>query len=109
MLLFKRWLGWSLNMQRRSDTGQRPRIGVSLDQEDYDWLQSFNEGLEVKHSDSYLVARVIRAARLGGLTLETASTGGVLAQFADWLGKRRKKTKITEELHQLLSEFLRQH
>lgn len=88
-------------VQRRLAEGQRPRISVSLDPEDYEWVQSFDQ-----QSESYTVSRLIRAARLAGLTLDDANTGGVLKEFRDWLQKRRKKSTVSTELAALLSEYL---
>ena len=87
--------------QRKLEDGKRPRISVSLDPEDYDWIQSFNGP-----SESYTVSRLIRAARLAGLTIEDSISGGVLEEFRDWLGSKRKKSKLEAELAELISDFL---
>ncbi|MCC6271075.1 MAG: hypothetical protein IT190_07345 [Microbacteriaceae bacterium] len=87
--------------QRKLDDGKRPRISVSLDPEDYDWIQSLDGA-----SESYTVSRIIRAARLAGLTLNDSMNGGVIEEFRDWLEAKRKKTKLEVELAELLSEFL---
>ena len=76
-----------------------PRITVSLDPEDYEWVQSF-EG----SSDSYRIAKIIKAARDAGVTAETARAGGTIPELVEWLAK--KKSKSARELHELLSEFL---
>lgn len=86
-------------MQRRRD-GKRPRISVSLDPEDYDWVRSFDGP-----SESYTVSRIVRAARLAGLTLDEAMSGGVLEELTEWLGSRRK-SRLAADLHELLTEFL---
>ena len=88
-------------MQRRHEDGKRPRISVSLDHEDYDWVRSF-EG----PSESYTVSRIVRAARLAGLTLDEAMSGGVLEDLRDWLKRKRSKSKTVTELIDLLSEYL---
>lgn len=87
--------------QRRLDQ-KRPRISVSLDPEDYDWIQSLGGA-----SESYTASRIIRAARLAGLTLDEAMTGGVLEDFRDWLKQRRKKSKLETDLELLISEYLK--
>jgi hypothetical protein len=86
-------------MQRKHEDGKRPRIGVSLDPEVYEWIKEFNGP-----SDSYTVSRILRAAMLAGLTLEEAKSGGVLEDFADWLA--RKRGKFAGELRYLLGEYL---
>lgn len=86
--------------QRRLEQ-KRPRVSVSLDPEDYEWIQSFGGT-----SESYTASRIIRAARLAGLTLEEAKSGGVLEDFRNWLNKKKKKNNTAEELHELLSNYL---
>lgn len=88
-------------MQRRRNDieGKRPRITVSLDPEDYDWIQSF-EG----SSDSYKIAKIIKAAKAAGVTADGESTGVTIPDLAEWLAT--KKTKSARELHKLLAEFL---
>ena len=88
-------------MQRRREDleGKRPRITVSLDPEDYDWVQTF-EG----SSDSYRIAKIIKAARDAGVTAETARAGGTIPELVEWLAK--KKSNSAKDLHKLLSEFL---
>lgn len=88
--------------QARSKEGKRPRIGVSLDADVYQWIQEF-EG----PSESYTVSRILRAAMLAGLTLEQAKTGGQLEDFARWLGKQ-KRNKLATELHALIDQYLEQ-
>ena len=88
-------------MQARSEK-RRPRISVSLDPEDYDWIESMTAPSE---SLSYRLSRIVRAARLAGVSLEDAKAGGVLEAFSGFLAKK-KKNKHAAELHQLLSEFL---
>lgn len=88
-------------MQGRLKKGKRPRISVSLDPDDFDWVQSFGGP-----SDSYTVSRLIHAARSAGLTLEGAMSGGVLEDFRDWLKAKRKKSKTEIELAQSLTEYL---
>jgi hypothetical protein len=90
-------------VQRKLKDGQRPRISVSLDPEDYEWVQSFRGP-----SESYTVSRIVRAARLSGLTLDEAMTGGVLEELRDWLKSKRKKTPVGTELCALLTEYLDQ-
>jgi len=88
-------------VQRKHKSGERPRISVSLDPEDYTWIKSFQGP-----SESYTVSRIVRAARLSGLTLEEAMTGGVLEELRDWLKSKRKKTAVGTELCALLTEYL---
>lgn len=87
-------------MQRRRENGKRPRISVSLDPADYEWVKNFKGP-----SESYTVSRIVRAARLAGLSLKDASDGGVLTDFSKWLGSKRKN-KLASDLHLLLDEFL---
>ena len=89
-------------MQRRLNDGKRPRITVSLDPEEYEWVQSFGDS----PSESYTVSRILKAARLAGLTLEGAMSGGVLEDFRDWLKAKRKRTKVETELIESLTEYL---
>ena len=85
-------------MQRRHES-KRPRITVSLDPEDYDWVESFGGA-----SSSYTVSRIVKAARLAGLSLDDATGGGIIPELVEWLSKKR--TAPARELHKLLSEFL---
>lgn len=89
-------------MQARNSGGKRPRISVSLDEEDYDWIESLTGQSE---SMSYKLSRVVRAARLAGIELEDAKSGGAFQEFADFLATK-KRNKHASELHQLLEEFL---
>lgn len=88
-------------MQRRRDDieGKRPRVTVSLDPEEYDWIQTFPGS-----SDSFKISRILKAARLAGVTVDDATEGGIIPELVEWLGK--KKSKSARELHKLLSEFL---
>jgi len=88
-------------MQRRREDieGKRPRITVSLDPDDYDWVQQF-EG----SSDSYKISKIIKQARAAGVAPDTQSSSHSIAELADWLAT--KKSKPAKELHKLLSEFL---
>jgi len=87
--------------QRRLKDQPRPRIGVSLDPEVYQWIKKFNGP-----SDSYTVSRVLTAAMKAGLTLDDAQVGGVIEDLSQWLGTR-KRSKHAAELHQLLEEYLK--
>lgn len=87
--------------QSRKDS-KRPRISVSLDNEDYEWIQSFNGP-----SESYTASRIIKAARLAGLTLDEAMSGGVLEEFRAWLKAKRRKSRVAEEFCDLLTEYLK--
>jgi hypothetical protein len=87
-------------MQRRHKEGKRPRISVSLDPEDHKWIKSFKDA----PSESYTVARIVKAARLSGLTLDDATEGGIVPELVEWLGG--KKTKFAKELRQVLEQFL---
>ena len=87
--------------QRRLKDQPRPRIGVSLDPEVYEWIKNFNGP-----SDSYTVSRILTAAMKAGLSLEEASSGGVIEDLSNWLGKQ-KKSKHAVELHQLLEQYLK--
>jgi hypothetical protein len=89
--------------QRRLDE-KRPRISVSLDPEDYEWIKDLGDQ---GASESYTVSRIIRAARLAGLTLDEAMSGGVLEDFRDWLKSKKKKSNAASELCDLLSEYLK--
>jgi hypothetical protein len=86
-------------MQRRREDGKRPRITVSLDPEDHDWVESFNGP-----SSSYTVSRIVKAARLAGLSLDDATEGGVIPELVEWLGNKR--TKFAKELRDVLAQFL---
>ncbi len=87
-------------VQRRRDDGKRPRISVSLDPDDFDWVQSLKGP-----SESYKVSRIVKAARLAGLKIEDATSGGVLEDFRDWLSRKRK-SKLAADLAELLNEYL---
>lgn len=87
-------------VQRQHKDGKRPRISVSLDPEDYDWIQSLGGP-----SDSYSVSRVVKAARLAGLKLEDSHEGGVLQEFCDWLATK-KRSPFAKDLRDVLTEFL---
>jgi len=88
-------------MQRRLKDAKRPRITVSLDPEEYEWVQSFANS----PSESYTVSRILKAARLAGLTFDDAVGGGIVEELVEWLPKQ--KTKFAKDLHDVLSEFLR--
>jgi len=89
-------------MQSRNTDGRRPRISVSLDPEDYDWIEKLTGSSE---SLSYRLSRIVRAARLSGVSLEDAKTGGILQQFSEFL-TTKKRNKHAVELNRLLAEFL---
>lgn len=91
----------SPKMRQRKSQSKRPRISVSLDQDDYDWIQSFNGP-----SESYTVSRIIKAARVAGLNLDAAMSSGALQDLRDWLKSKRKKNSTATELLGLLDEFL---
>jgi hypothetical protein len=88
-------------MQRRLEDGKRHRVTVSLDPAEYEWIQSF----ENSPSESYTVSRILKAARVAGLTIDDAMSEGVLEELVDWLPNQ--KTKFAKDLHKVLSEFLR--
>jgi hypothetical protein len=88
-------------MQRRSKNGQRPRVGVSLDDDVYEWIQTLDGP-----SDSYKVSRVVRAAMLAGLTIDEAQSAGILEDLTKWLGKQKKQSKVATEMHELLEKYL---
>jgi hypothetical protein len=90
-------------MQARNAEGKRPRISVSLDPEDYDWIAELTGESE---SLSYKLSRIVRAARLSGLTLEEAKSGGVLQEFSDFLVSK-KRNKMAADFNELLTEFLK--
>ncbi len=87
-------------MQRRSEGVKRERISVSLDADDYAFVQSIIGG-----SDSHKLANLVRAARLAGLSVDDESSPQIVDEFVDWLATKRSKS--ARELHQLLSEFLK--
>ncbi len=87
-------------MQRRTEGVKRERISVSLDADDYAFVQSVTGG-----SDSHRVAKIITAARLACLNVESESTNPqIVEEFVDWLAT--KKSQSARELYKLLSEFL---
>jgi hypothetical protein len=88
-------------MQSRSKEGPRPRIGVSLDEDVFDWVQ----GLPGP-SDSYKVSLILRAAMEAGITIEGGEDSSKsLKQFSKFLSK--KKSALATEFKKLLDEFLR--
>lgn len=89
-------------MQSRNANGRRPRISVSLDPGDYDWIDKLTGP---SGSLSYKLSRIVRAARLNGLCLEDAKNGGVLQEFSDFLATK-KRNKHAAELRSLLEDFL---
>lgn len=90
-------------MQAKKKNGERNRISVSLDDEDYLWIKKMTGPAE---SLSYKLSRIVRAARLSGLTIEEAKSAGMLEEFAEFLSKKRKN-KHAAELFELLTEFLK--
>lgn len=88
-------------VQRRNKSGERDRISVSLDPEDYKWVKKL-----AGPSDSYKLSRIVKAARLAGITIDDSMTGGVLEDFNDWLKGSRTKSVTAKELHNLLSQYL---
>ena len=91
-------------MQARSKSKKRPRISVSLDPEDYAWVEELPGA---SASLSYKVSRVVKAARLAGVTIDDAQSPGVLEEFAEWL-TTKKRNKLASDLHALLDEFIDQ-
>ena len=87
--------------QSRKKSGERPRVGVSLDDDVYEWIQSL-EG----PSDSYKVSRVVRAAMIAGLKIDEAQSAGVLEDFSAWLGEQKKLSKVESELRNILKKYL---
>jgi hypothetical protein len=90
-------------MAQRRLNEKRPVISVSLDPEEYKWIKSFGG-----QSDSYTASRIIRAARLAGLTLDEAKSGGVLEDFRDWLKSKKRQDKDAAKLCALLTDYLEQ-
>lgn len=90
-----------LKMRQRKADAKRPRVSVSLDQEDFEWIQSFKGP-----SESYTVSRMIKAARLAGLTLDSSMSGGVLQEFRDWLKTKRKRSRTADEVCDLITDYL---
>lgn len=89
--------------QRRLDN-KRPTITVSLDPDDYAWIESFKGS-----SLSYTASRLIHAAKLAGLGLDEAiDSAGNLKEFRDFLKARRGKSKVAAEMLELLSAYLDQ-
>lgn len=89
-------------VQRRNKDGERERISVSLDPEDYEWIKGF-----AGPSDSYKLSRIVKAARLAGLTLDDAlKSGGIFERYRDWLKAKRKKTKVEIDLLESVTAFL---
>lgn len=88
-------------MQRRSDGVIRKRVSVSLDADDYDYIQSIHGG-----SDSHRVAKIITAARLAGLKVDDQPGSKMVDEFVEWLSTK-KRNKAASDLHKLLSEFLK--
>ena len=89
-------------MRAKSGEGLRPRISVSLDEEDYSWLVSLPGP-----SDSFRAAQAIRAARLAGLRIDSAEPASELQRLAEWLQRRPQHQKLAFELSRLLAEFLK--
>ena len=86
-------------MQRRSEGIKRERISVSLDAEDYEYVQSISGG-----SDSHKVANIVRAARLAGLKVDDQPGPQMVQEFVEWLATKRSQP--AKDLHKLLTEFL---
>jgi molybdenum cofactor biosynthesis enzyme MoaA len=87
-------------MQRRSEGVNRKRISVSVDAEDYEYVQSITGG-----SDSHRVAKIIQAARLAGLKVDDQPGPQMVEEFVEWLSTK-KRNKAASDLHKLLTEFL---
>lgn len=88
-------------MQSRSKEGPRPRIGVSLDEDVFDWVQSLPGP-----SESYKVSRILRAAMEAGISNDDdGGSGKSFKQFSKFLEKK-KRNKIASELRTLIEEFL---
>ena len=85
--------------RRRDSGGSRKRISTSLD---------FDDAIYVEHipgaSDSEKLAKVVRAARLAGLTVDDQSSVPIVDEFVSWLSTKRGKS--AQDLHKLLLEFL---
>ena len=92
-----------MGTQSRSKSKKRPRISVSLDPEDYAWVEELPGA---SASLSYKVSRVVKAARLAGVTIDDAQSPGLLAELRDWLKTKRKKSATVLQLEKVLSEFL---
>jgi molybdenum cofactor biosynthesis enzyme MoaA len=86
-------------MQRRSEGVKRERISVSLDADDYEYVQSIMGG-----SDSHRVAKIIQAARLAGLKVDDQPGPQMVEEFVEWLATKRSQS--ARDLHKLLTEFL---
>lgn len=81
-------------MQRRlkpgeGSEGRRPRTSVSLEPGGYRWIRSFKDS----PSDSYTVVRLLRAARLAGVTLDDATEGTAFlaSLLIGWASAGRKQ------------------
>lgn len=91
-------------MQARKKSGKRPRISVSLDELDYDYIESLGRQGD---SLSYTLSRLVREARLSGVILfdERKPTGGIVRELSDWL-QSKKKDQFAKQLGSTLDEFL---
>jgi hypothetical protein len=76
-------------------------MSTSLDFEDAEFVRQVPGT-----SDSEKLAKIVKAARLGGLTIGDHFESTLLDEFVEWLEKR--KTKFSKELHEVLTEFLQQ-
>jgi hypothetical protein len=85
-------------------TGKRDRISVSLDAEEYEWIQSLARPGD---SMSFTLAQVVKEARLSGVVPYYGSepAGGIIQELVDWLSNK-KNHKLASELRSLLEEFL---
>jgi hypothetical protein len=87
-------------IQRKSE-GERNRISVSLDDTDYEWVESL---CRPGNSMSYTLSRVIKEARQSGVTLFENSQNGLLGELKDWLAEK-EQNNFRRQLHQTLKEF----
>ncbi len=88
-------------MQSKKMDGKRPRISVSLDSEDYDWIESLPGMAE---SLSFKLSRVVKAARLAGLTIDDASHSRRGSTWLDFL-KEKTDSALAQELAKLYEEY----
>lgn len=88
-------------MIQRKNEGKRNRISVSLDDEDFQWIESL---CRPGDSMSYTLSRIVREARLSGTTLFESSNNGLLGELKDWLSEK-EQSSFRRQLHQTLKEF----
>lgn len=91
----------SVTRAKKGD-GRRPRISVSLTEEDYAWIEAMAGKSE---SLSSALSRLITSARQASFRIDEQKSADRFEQFSHFLAAK-KRSKLAQDLNVLLAEFI---